>query len=150
MNQHLESILSLTIRDLKRLGREIENYKDEENLWVVANEINNSGGNLCMHICGNLQHFVGEIIGKSGYVRKREAEFESKNIPKSSLLAEIDKTKEAVTQALEKFEEVLQYKTYPIEVLGKPMTYDYFLVHLYGHLNYHLGQINYHRRILEE
>ena len=39
-------------------------------------------------------------------------------------------------------------KTYPIEVFGQPMTTGYFLTHLATHLNYHLGQINYHRRLV--
>jgi uncharacterized damage-inducible protein DinB len=39
---------------------------------------------------------------------------------------------------------------YPLQVLGYPMTTTYFLVHLYGHLNYHLGQVNYLRRLLQQ
>jgi uncharacterized damage-inducible protein DinB len=40
-------------------------------------------------------------------------------------------------------------KEYPLVVFERAMTTDYFLIHLVAHLDYHLGQINYHRRLLD-
>jgi len=148
MKTNVDSIKSILIRDLTSLESEIQSYEHEADIWKLDGEIKNTAGNLTLHICGNLQHFVGSIIGKDGYVRKREDEFGKKEVPAADLLAEIDRTKSAVTSALDQFSDQDLESTYPIQVFGKPMTFSYFLIHLTGHLMYHLGQINYHRRLL--
>jgi uncharacterized damage-inducible protein DinB len=118
-------------------------------LWKIDNDILNSGGNLCLHLVGNLKHFFGAILGNSGYVRNREEEFSLKNIPKSELIQQIEETLNVVISTLSQLSEEDLEKEYPIEALGYPMTTEYFLIHLFGHLGYHLGQINYHRRLLD-
>ncbi len=40
-------------------------------------------------------------------------------------------------------------KEYKRRVYEDTMTTEYFLVHLAMHLTYHLGQVNYHRRLLD-
>ena len=143
-----ENIGQLFERDLQKLKQEIDAYQDESILWQTMNGISNSAGNLCLHLLGNLNNFIGAKLGNTGYIRNREQEFSLKNIPKSTLLKEIDKVIEIVRDTLNSLsDEELSYK-YPEDVLGPPMTTGYFLIHLAGHLNYHLGQINYHRRIL--
>lgn len=149
MNSILSSIAEVMLRDLTKLEDEINAYADEASLWKVEKSINNSGGNLCLHLCGNLRHFVGKVMGHIPYQRDRDFEFSARNIPRAELLEQIVATKEAVTQTLSAVDPALLDKPYPIEVFGKPMTALYFLIHLAGHLNYHLGQINYHRRLLE-
>jgi uncharacterized damage-inducible protein DinB len=139
---------ALLERDLLKLEEEISQYADETLLWKVDNNIRNPAGNLCLHLCGNLQHYIGRILGHSDYVRDRPKEFASRNIPKAMLIQEIRKTREAVSTTLHKLDAVSLEKLYPEEVLGYPMTTAYFLIHLHGHLNYHLGQINYHRRLI--
>lgn len=148
MRTNVDSIKEVIMRDLSSLEKEISSYSSESDIWKLDGDIKNSAGNLALHICGNLQHFVGSVIGKDGYVRQREEEFGRKNVPASALLDEIVKTKNAVTMALDKLNDGDLEKTYPLEVFGKPMTFSYFLIHLTGHLMYHLGQINYHRRLL--
>jgi len=146
----MQEILSkLFQRDLEKLKTEITSYKNENNLWDVTREIKNSAGNLCLHICGNLQHFIGASLSNSGYKRNRDAEFRRKNVPVEELIKEIDKTLEIVTETLKNFEEEKLSEIYPINVFGKEMTTGFFLAHLTTHLNYHLGQINYHRRLLD-
>ena len=136
---------------LDRLSNEIEAYKSEKNLWLVNGEITNSAGNLALHLCGNLQHFIGAVIGKSGYERNREFEFSGKNIPREELLNSIVATKRIIKQTLQRIPESTLNYPYPIRVFGdKDMSTVFFLVHLQGHLNYHLGQINYHRRLLDK
>ena len=124
-------------------------FVDESDLWLLQGDVKNSPGNLCLHLCGNLQYFIGAVIGKSGYERNREDEFDLKNVPKNKLLQEIDQTKSAVYTALMAFNANKLGKRYPIEVFKEPISYITFLIHLTGHLNYHLGQINYHRRLLQ-
>ncbi|SRR5258708_1399050 len=144
----IESTLTIILRDLDKLETEIASYPDQDSVWIVRGEIKNSAGNLCLHLCGNLQHFVGFVLGSSGYVRDREKEFSTRGLPIESLVREVAKTKESVKMALEHLDPGLLEKIYPITVFEKPMTTMYFLIHLTAHLEYHLGQINYHRRIL--
>ncbi len=145
----IEILKNLFQRDLKKLKTEITSYKDENKLWDYAGAIKNSGGNLCLHLCGNLQHFIGTTLSNLGYKRNRDAEFNRKNVPVDELIKEIDKTLEIVMETLKNFEEEKLIEIYPINVFGKEMTTGFFLAHLTTHLNYHLGQINYHRRLLD-
>lgn len=145
----MNSFVQLFERDLDKLIDELNNFKKEKSLWIVAGEINNSAGNLTLHLIGNLNHFIGSVIGKSGYLRKRDQEFSDKNIPKAELLDMVRDTKGVIKESLSRIVDTKLHIQYPIDVFGKEMTYEYFLIHLIGHLNYHLGQINYLRRILQ-
>lgn len=145
-----ESLQSLFIRDLTKLRTEIEAYQNEETIWKTDKNISNSAGNLALHLVGNFSHFVGAVLGNSGYVRNRDLEFSLKNIPKTELIQQIEKTTETVTITLENLSAEDLEKEFPVEPLGFTMTTGYFLIHLFGHLGYHLGQINYHRRMLDE
>jgi len=135
-------------RDLNKLREEIALYTSDDDLWKIDGEILNPAGNLCLHLSGNLKHFFGAVLGNSGYVRDRDAEFAKKNVPRSEMLAGIDVTKNIVLSTLAELTEKDLDKPYPIEVFGHPMTTGYFLTHLTTHFNYHLGQINYHRRLV--
>jgi uncharacterized damage-inducible protein DinB len=144
-----ESLKSLYTRDLNKLKTEIQAYKNEETLWIIENSISNSAGNLCLHLVGNLSHFFGAVLGNSGYVRNRELEFSLKDVPRVELLKKVDETLDAVIKTLDQLKKEDLEKEYPIEPLGYKMTTEYFMIHLIGHLEYHLGQINYHRRLLD-
>lgn len=144
----MEAYIKLFSRDLARLKAEIEQFEREEDLWVIKGNIANSAGNLCLHLLGNLNHFIGTTIGKTGYVRNREAEFSDKNVPLEKLVAQIDETEKAVSDTLRNFDPARLKDSYPIQVFGEDMTNEFFLIHLESHLNYHLGQINYLRRLL--
>lgn len=144
-----KSLKSLFKRDLNTLIVQIESYQNESSIWIIDKDISNSAGNLCLHLVGNLSHFVGAILGNSGYVRNRELEFSLKDIPRAELIKQIEATLETVEKSLDQLTEKDLEKVYPLEALGYPMTTEYFLIHLFGHLSYHLGQINYHRRLLD-
>ncbi len=142
-------LIPLFQKDLDKLKEEITLYPKDEQLWQVREGISNSGGNLCLHLTGSLQHFIGAVLGDSGYVRNRDAEFRLKNVPRSKLLEDIDITRNAVTDTLEQLSKNELQKDYPLPVLNEEKTNtSYFLLHLLSHLNYHIGQINYHRRII--
>ncbi len=143
-----EVLSNLFERDLNKLKAEIEQYSSDSDLWKISDGISNSAGNLCLHLTGNLKHFIGAVLGGSGYVRDRDAEFSSKNISKVDLLKDIESTAAVVNASLEKLTDDDFAKTYAIEVFGHPMKTGFFLAHLTTHLNYHLGQINYHRRLV--
>ena len=144
----IESLIQLYERDLDKLKTEIGLYADEADLWKTSGEITNSAGNLMLHLIGNLKHFFGAVLGETGFVRDRDKEFSDGGVSRAEMLVEVDAAKAAVIDTLKKLTAEDLAKTYPIEVFGHPMTTEYFLVHLATHLNYHLGQINYHRRLL--
>ena len=145
----IDILKQLFTSDLEKLKTEISSYTDEMNLWKISGDIKNSGGNLCLHLCGNLQHFIGAVLGNSGYVRKRDAEFSKKNVPVKELVKEVELTITAVENTLNHLKEERLGEKYPRNVFGYEMTTEYFLIHLAAHMNYHLGQINYHRRLLD-
>jgi hypothetical protein len=143
-----QTLAELFERDLDKLSKEISSYTNENDLWKTAEGISNSGGNLCLHLIGNLKHFVGKVLGNIPFERNREREFSDKNVPVPELLKAAAETKSAVVDTIRKLEDPVLQKNYPINVFDKDMSVESFLLHLYGHLNYHLGQINYHRRLL--
>ena len=143
-----EILIELYERDLNKLKTEIEQFSDEADLWKTSGDITNSAGNLAQHLLGNLQHFIGAVLGESGYVRDRDSEFASKDSSKEELLKEIDTTLAVVKETLSKLGDDDFAKIYPIEVFGGPITTGFSITHLTTHFSYHLGQINYHRRLL--
>lgn len=145
----IESLKSLYNRDLNKLKLEIESYKNEESIWKTDKNISNSAGNLCLHLVGNLNTYIGSELGKTGYVRNRELEFSLKNIPGTELIEKVESTIKMIASTLDKLSEEDLENDYPQEALGYKMTTGYFLIHLLSHLDYHLGQINYHRRLLD-
>lgn len=146
----LKNFISVFERDLDKLIQEIESYFDEKNLWLIDGTISNSAGNLTLHLIGNLNNFIGKEIGGFDYTRNREFEFGAKDVPRQELVNEINNCKKRLIVSLEGMDISLVEKDYPLEVFGKKMTHCFFITHLYGHLNYHLGQINYHRRLLDK
>jgi|GEM_PF-695239 len=140
----------IIIRDLQKLKEEISLYKDEKTLWRTNFTVSNSAGNLCLHILGNLNTYIGLAIGNTGYVRNRNLEFTDKNVPLQNLLDQIEKTIAMVNKTLDNLTDADLQLKYPMEVSVGTTTTGYYLTHVTVHLGYHLGQINYHRRIFEK
>ncbi|WP_428225546.1 DinB family protein [Flavobacterium sp.] len=145
----IPTLQKLFERDLNRLKQEIESYTKEENLWVISENISNCGGNLCLHLLGNLNTFIGTGLGNTGYVRQRDLEFSQKNIARTTLLDAIDDVKAMIAKTLNTLTEAQLQEIYPIAIRPEGETVFHFLIHIEAHLNYHLGQINYHRRVLD-
>jgi Protein of unknown function (DUF1572) len=135
-------------RDLEKTMRELEAYPNEASLWAVAPGITNSAGNLALHIVGNLNQYIGVDLGSTNFVRNREAEFASRDVPRSELIAQLEGTITTIESVLSTLEAAQLEMIFPKEMWGRRITTGFFLLHLYGHLNYHLGQINYHRRLV--
>lgn len=145
----INSLKALYSRDLNKLKMEIEAYQNEENLWKTDKNISNSAGNLCLHLVGNLNHFIGAQLGNTGYIRDRELEFSLKNVSRTELITKVEATAAMIDSVLSQLSEQDLKNEYPLVVFESKMTTDYFLIHLIAHLDYHLGQINYHRRLLD-
>ena len=145
----LEELNLLFQRDLTKLEQELLSYSSEHSIWLVDHQIANSSGNLALHLIGNLRHFVGLDLGGFPYERNREREFGAKGEPREGILQELQEVKRIVEMSLLNFPEERLSDTSLHDFFGYPMSIGYFLIHLYGHFNYHLGQINYHRRMIE-
>lgn len=138
----------LLLRYLNQLNKEISSYKNEADIWKLVEGISNSPGNLCLHLCGNLQHFIGALIGKTSYLRNRDAEFSKKNVSRHDLLMEINITEEMIAHVFDSLKEDDLKKPFPDKTFGENTTNGGAIVECEAHFTYHLGQINYHRRIL--
>jgi len=146
----LISILkSLLLHDLGKLKTEIELYQDEKNIWRIDKQIANTAGNLCLHLVGNLNTYVGAELGKTGYIRDRPLEFSARDISRVELIKGIDETALMLATTFNKLSDKQLAEEYPQEVMNGKVTTGYFLTHLAMHLSYHLGQVNYHRRLLD-
>ena len=146
----LTSILKkLFLRDLEKLKTELELYRHEPNIWLVDKQIANTAGNLCLHLIGNLNAYIGAELGKTGYIRDRPLEFSSGPVPRAELLKRVDETARMIVATLDQLSDEQLADEYPQQVMDGKVSAGYFLTHLATHLSYHLGQINYHRRLLD-
>lgn len=145
-----DALITFFERDLNKLIAEIEAYKNEENIWRVEKEISNSAGNLTLHLIGNLHTFIGKEIGKTNYIRNRELEFTQKNVPRQELIDRVNDTIKMVKKSLMSVTNEALKKEYPVMKFPEVETTEYLLVHLATHITYHLGQINYHRRLIDK
>lgn len=147
---HCNTLRALFNRDLNKLKLEIESYKNEAKIWSVDEQILNSAGNLCLHLIGNLNTYIGATLGNSGYVRHRELEFSLKNIPRTELITKIEKTIIVVDTVISTLSEEELEHEFPTIIFEGKDSIGFILTHLTTHLAYHLGQINYHRRLLDD
>jgi len=144
----IQLLLSNFENDINKLIDEISLYKDENDLWKLNSEIKNAPGTLALHIAGNLQHFIGAQLGKTGYERERDNEFSQRNISREILVQGLQESLHIVRTTFSKLSDEDLIKNFPIPFQNKIRPTIEILFILYGHLNYHLGQVNYHRRLV--
>lgn len=135
-------------REIQVLKKEISSFREEANIWKALPGVTNSAGNLALHLMGNLNHFIGATLGDTGYKRNRDLEFSTKDVARDTLLIDLDRTAATIEMVLAGLPAEKLHEPFPFEMFGKRDT-GYYLLHLYGHLTYHNGQINYLRRMLE-
>jgi hypothetical protein len=141
-------VQAMLLRELAAVQRSVEAYPDDASLWALPKGLPNSGGTIVLHLAGNLQHFVGAVLGGSGYVRDRDAEFVRRDVPRAELLAELANTVDAVRITMPALREESLSQPYPQKVGGQVLPTAVVLLHLATHLAYHLGQLDYHRRVV--
>jgi uncharacterized damage-inducible protein DinB len=144
----IEAVQTVLSRDLRALVRQLHAYPDEALIWQTTGSISNSAGTLALHVAGNIQHFVGAALGESGYVRDRVAEFNSRDLPREHLERELAAALVAVETVLPSLTQQQLDAAFPVEIAGRRVRTADFLAHLVAHLSYHLGQVDYHRRLL--
>lgn len=135
-------------RELDDLAKELDLFPDESLIWATVPGVSNSVGTIALHLCGNLQHFIGAKLGGSGYVRNREYEFAAHGVSRADLNAEIVRAREAVASTLSTLPESRLAEVCAFVPNGMRLPTGLFLLHLATHLSYHLGQAGYLRRVL--
>lgn len=148
MNDLPEYLRRAFTRDLESLQREIELFPSDAAVWQTVPGIANSAGNLALHIAGNLEHYIGGVLGGSGYVRDRDREFSSRGLPRAEVLERLRSALAAVTTALAGLSAAVLSSPYPEKVGEATVRTDWYLMHLSSHLAFHLGQAGYLRRAL--
>lgn len=143
-------LTTFILRELAALRREIEAYPGEDLIWSLPSGAPNSAGTLALHLAGNLQHYVGALLGDTGYVRDREAEFASRDVSRRDLLRQIDAAERAVRSVLPSLPEDALEDPFPEPMRGVTVSTRQALLQVATHLAYHLGQVDYHRRLLTE
>ena len=134
---------------LLQLKNEINSYTHKDTLWMIHGEIKNSGGTLALHLIGNLKHFIGAQLGNTGFIRNRDAEFADRNISGSKIIKEIDELAYSVKVTIGGLSDAQLFGPYPLKDDTRGATTIERLFYLIAHFNYHVGQINYHRRLTE-
>jgi uncharacterized damage-inducible protein DinB len=148
MHDMLEYLHRTIPRDLQTFQREIELFPSDEAVWQTVPGIANPAGTLALHVCGNLRHYVGAILGGSGYVRDRDAEFRLRGAPRRELVENLVGAREVVTRTLRTLSPETLQAVYPEPMGDVTLRTDWFLLHLGTHLAFHLGQAGYLRRMI--
>jgi len=143
-----EDVRRLLVRELGAFAREVELFPDDESLFRTVPGVTNSAGNLALHVCGNLKHFVGAVLGGTGYVRTRDAEFATRSGRREDVARELHETATIVSEALARLPGEALERSYPQPVANLELPCRLFLIHLAVHLSFHLGQAGYLRRIV--
>jgi hypothetical protein len=144
----IPAVRAIFERDLNTLRREVEAYSSDQQVWRIVPGLTNSAGTLVVHLAGNLQHYLGARLAGNGYVRDRDAEFSRRDVPRVTLISEIEAAREAMRAGLAALSEAQLAEEYPEVIAGAKLITGVYLVHLTTHLTYHLGQVDYHRRVI--
>ena len=139
-------LADLFARDLARLIQELTAFPDTASTWKTAPGVSNAAGTLALHLEGGLRHFIGWQLGKIEYKRDRPLEFSARSVERAELIARLEAVKASIPPVIAALSDSDLSAIYPENVTGKPMTTRQWLIHLNGHLNYHLGQVDYLRR----
>ena len=136
-------------RDLRKFIDEVNLFKQEDNLWRTDGTIKNSSGNLALHIIGGTNYLIGTQLANTGYVRNRDQEFIIKGVPRKELVTQLEALIPMIQLTLQAHSDAQLDEEYPLMFDGAKRSKSYIFIQLLAHLNYHLGQVNYLRRVLE-
>lgn len=143
-----DDLHAVMVRDLRALAREVSSYPSDAQLWHEIPGITNTGGTLALHLAGNVRHFFGAVLGASGWVRDRDREFNARGIARAAVVEEIELAIAEADRVMPSITAATLAAQFPVPILGAQLPTARFLVHLCSHFAYHLGQIDYHRRMV--
>jgi Protein of unknown function (DUF664) len=142
----IDELRRLLLRELHAFARDVELFPDDASLFRTLPGVTNSAGNLGLHVAGNLKHYVGAVLGQTGYVRDREAEFATRGVSRADVARELGEAAQVVDHVLARLPAAALEQPYPEAVAGVVLPCRLFLMHLAVHLSFHLGQASYLRR----
>ena len=135
-------------RELATTRDQLLAYPDNDAIWALPAGLPNSAGTLALHMAGNLRWFIGAQLGGNNYVRDRDLEFSARGVPREELVRGVENASDEVTRALAQLDDARMNQPFPLEVGGVRLPTGRFIGHLAVHLAYHLGQMDFHRRIV--
>src|SRR5262245_4800345 len=141
-------LAALFARDLTRLIQELRAFPDTPSIWKTAPGVTNAAGTLALHLEGGLRHFIGYRIGKLEYTRDRPLEFSARGVERDAIIARLEAVRVSIPKVIATLSEEQLYAIDPGNGTGQPLTTRQWLIHLYAHLSYHTGQIDYLRRVV--
>ena len=141
-------LAALFARDIARLIQELQAFPDTVSIWKTAPGVTNAAGTLALHLEGNLREYVGRQLGQIAFKRDRPLEFSARGVERDELIARLEAVKAQIPAVIGALSDAQLDAIYPENVIGKSITTRQFLIHLEGHLNYHLGQVDYLRRVV--
>lgn len=113
---------------------------NEDQIWSRGRETENSIGNLCLHLLGNVRQWIVSGVGGAADHRNRDSEFEARGgISTDELISRLN---QAVAQACDviakltpmRLEEEITIQSYRLSVLEA-------VYHVVEHFSHHAGQI---------
>jgi len=143
-----KELAALFARDIERLMQELRAFPDTESIWKTAPGVSNAAGTLALHLEGNLREYIGRQLGQIAYTRNRPLEFSARGLARDEVIARLEAVKASIPAVIAALSNEQLGATYPENVLKTPLSTRQFLMHLLGHLNYHLGQVDYLRRFV--
>jgi uncharacterized damage-inducible protein DinB len=139
--------LSDELEGLRDEVRQVAEGLSDAELWAKPVEPGNSVGHLILHLTGNLNHFVGARLGRTGYVRDREREFTESNPPaRGELLGGLDAAVVTFRRVVSGLSAEQLAATHPDARFGTVLK---TLVHLLTHFALHRGQMSYIARLVK-
>ncbi len=144
----LEDLKAIYLREVATLQRELDLYPDEASVWKELPGLPNSAGNLILHLAGSLQHFFGAMLGDTGYVRDRDAEFTKRAVSRTDLRKELEAARAGVNAGFANVTEARLRQPFPAKFADTELSTQLTLLQFLSHLAYHLGQLDYHRRVV--
>jgi hypothetical protein len=143
-----KELAALFARDIERLMQELRAFPDTESIWKAAPGVSNAAGTLALHLEGNLREYIGRQLGQIAYTRDRPREFSARGMAREEVIARLEAVKASIPAVIAALTNEQLNAIYPENVLKTPLSTRQFLMHLLGHLNYHLGQVDYLRRFV--
>ncbi|MBL0940380.1 MAG: DinB family protein [Gemmatimonadaceae bacterium] len=141
-------LAALYRRDIARLIQEIRAFPNSDTLWHVVPGVSNAAGTLALHLEGNLREYIGRQLGSIAYQRNRPLEFSARGVEQAEIVARLEGVRELVPLVIAALDSSVLDADFPELYDGRALSTRQFLLHLYGHLSYHLGQVDYLRRVV--